>query len=255
MKVHNLALLFGSLTLFLLVGCATTREAAYLNNQIEDLQQEVEFIRGKLSSDMQKDWADIETTVEDLQREVKILRANVEEDRELIKRLADELEGLKRDYEAKISAYQKEKEEGVTVPPAPTTIPKERPTHGEEDMEGAYQRAYHTLKEGDYQHALRMFKEFLLTYPQSEYADNAQHWIGECYYLQGDYETAILEYEKVITRYPRGDKVSSALLKQGFAFLNLGDRVDAKILFKKVIKEYPRSPQAEIAAKKLKLLP
>ena len=58
----------------------------------------------------------------------------------------------------------------------------------------------------------------------------------------------------MIKHYPQGDKVPSALLKQGFAFLELGDRVDAKLLLQKVIKEYPHSLQAEIAAKKLKVL-
>jgi TolA-binding protein len=67
-------------------------------------------------------------------------------------------------------------------------------------------------------------------------------------------ERAILEYEKVLKQYPKGDKVPHALLKQGFAFLGLGDRVDAKLLFQKVMKEYPQSPQAEIAARKLKVL-
>ena len=101
---------------------------------------------------------------------------------------------------------------------------------------------------------MQLFEAFLRTYPASEYADNARYWIGESYYQQGDYERAILEYEKVLQQYPKGDKVPHALLKQGFAFLNLGDQVDAKLLFQKVIKEYPQSPQAEIAAKKLKVL-
>lgn len=273
MKVRNGALLFGSLIFFLLIGCATTRHIAYLDSRIEDQNREVRGLNQKVgnlsqkvgdlhekteglskrfSSEIQKDWADRETTVEDLQREIKILRANIEEDRELLKRLANDMEGLKKDYEAKTFAYQKEKEEGVAAPPVPPTVQEERPAPVAEDMEGAYQRSYHTFKKGDYPQALRMFREFVRKYPQSEYVDNAQYWIGECYYVQGDYEKAILEYENVIKRYPQGDKVPSALLKQGFAFLNLGDRVDAKLLFKKVIKEYPRSPQAEIAAKKLK---
>lgn len=255
MKLHNLAGFLTPLAFFVFVGCATTRDIAYLNDQIEELQQELEAIKGKLSSEMPKERADLETSIEDLQREIKILRANIEEDRDLINKVADELEELRREYKKKILAYQKEKEKKIKTPPPPTAIPKERPSITmKEDMEGAYQAAYQTLKRGDYTHALKMFKEFLHTYPTSEYADNAQYWIGECYYLRGDYETAILEYEKVIKHYPTGDKVPSALLKQGFSFLNLGDKVDAKILFKKVIKEYPGSHQAEIATKKLKLL-
>jgi tol-pal system protein YbgF len=253
MKAHRVLGVVFPLTLFLLVGCATTREAAYLQGQIDDLQHKVEILRGRVTSEMQQNWVDLETTVEELQREIKILRANIEEDRELLNKVADDLAQLQKDYESKIApphAVQGVESEVTTpggFPPSPQEEPKE-------DMEGAYQKAYGTFKKGDYPIALKLFEAFLRTYPQSEYADNAQYWIGECYHQQGDYERAILEYEKVLTKYPNGDKVPSALLKEGFAFLNLGDRVDAKLLFLKVIKEYPQSPQAEIAAKKLKVL-
>lgn len=238
----------------LLGGCATTREVGYLNSKIEDLQREVEAIKGKLSSEMKQDWADLETTIEDLQREIKVLRANLEEDRELIQRLTDELQGLKKGYEANISSPQEGTEGGIAATPRSTPPPTEIHPPMEEDMEGSYQKAYNAFRNGDYPQAMKMFREFLVKYPASEYADNAQYWIGECYYRQEDYERAILEYEKVIKKYPQGDKVPAALLKQGFSFLNLGDKTDAKILFQKVIKEYPRSPQAEIATKKLTLL-
>jgi tol-pal system protein YbgF len=252
MKTRHVVFAVVPLTLSLLVGCATTKETAYLQGQIDNLQQKVEILRGRVTSDMQQNWVDLETTVEELQQEIKILRANIEEDRTLLNKIADDVEQLQRDYEAKIAPPHAVQQEGgaVTTPLSPPS-PQEEP---KEDMEGAYQQAYATFKKGDYPTALKLFEQFLRTYPGSEYADNARYWIGECYHQQGDYERAILEYEKVIKQYPKGDKVPSALLKQGFAFLNLGDRVDAKLLFQKVIKEYPQSPQAEIAAKKLKVL-
>jgi tol-pal system protein YbgF len=252
MKVRSVALLFIPLAFFLLVGCATTRDVASLQGQIGDLQQKVDILRGRVTSEMQQNWVNFETSLEEMRQEIKILRANVEEDRELLNKIANDLDVLKKDYQEKISALTKEKAESTAValaPPAPTAPPKEEP---KEDMEGAYQSAYSTFKKGDYPSALKQFKAFLSQYPKSEYADNAQYWIGECYDQQGDYERAILEYEQVVKQYPKGDKVPSALLKQGFAFLDLGDRVNAKLLFQKVIKQYPQSPQAEIAAKKLK---
>jgi tol-pal system protein YbgF len=252
MKAYRVLGVVFTLTLFLLMGCATTREAAYLQGQIDDLQHKVEILRGRVTSDMQQNWVDLETTVEELQREIQILRANIEEDRELLNKIANDLAQLQNDYESQIApphAVQGVESE-VTTPVSPP-FPQEE---SQKDMEGAYQNAYGTFNRGDYPLALKLFEVFLRTYPQSEYADNAQYWIGECYHQQGDHERAILEYEKVLTKYPNGDKVPSALLKQGFAFLNLGDRVDAKLLFQKVIKEYPQSPQAEIAAKKLKVL-
>ncbi|MCJ7663892.1 MAG: tol-pal system protein YbgF [Desulfobacterales bacterium] len=252
MKLRTCAILLIPVTFFLLAGCATTKDVASLQVQIGDLQQKVDILRGRVTTEMQQNWVNFETSLEELRQETKILRANIEEDRELLNKIANDLDVVKKDYEAKASALTKEKGEGAAVAlasPAPTAPPKEEPR---EDMEGAYQKAYSTLKNGDYSAALKQFNAFLSTYPKSEYADNAQYWIGECYQQQGDYERAILEYEQVVKQYPKGDKVPSALLKQGFAFLNLGDRANAKLLFNKVIKEYPQSPQAEIAAKKVK---
>jgi len=254
MKAHQMLVAVVLIPLFLMGGCATTRQTAYLQGEIDDLQRKVEILRGRVTSEMQQNWVNLETTVEELQQEIKILRANIEEDRALLNKIAHDLEVLKKDYTVESSTLSTGRAEGVAVAPTPstpTTLPKEEP---KDDVEGAYQRAYGTFKTGDYPTALKQFQDFLDTYPRSEYADNAQYWIGECYHQQGDYERAILEYEKVLKKYPKGDKVPSALLKQGYAFLNLGDRVDAKLLFQKVIKEYPQSPQAEIAAKKLKVM-
>jgi tol-pal system protein YbgF len=255
MKARHVVVAVFPFILFLLIGCATTREVAYLQGEVDDLQRKVEILRGRVTSEMQQNWVDLETTVAELQQEIKILRANIEEDRQLLNKIADDVAVLQKDYETKISPSDTQPR-GVAAIPPPNT-PASSPTPEEEpkvDMEGAYQKAYGTFKNGDYPGAVQLFEAFLRTYPQSEYADNARYWIGESYYQQGDYERAILEYEKVLTQYPKGDKVPHALLKQGFAFLNLGDRVDAKLLFQKVIKEYPQSPQAEIAAKKLKVL-
>jgi len=247
--------------LSLLVGCATTKDVEHLQGQIGDLQQKVDILRGRVTSEMQQNWVNFETSQGELRQDIKILRANIEEDRQFLNKIANDLDALKKTYEAKGYAVTRGKEGDVAVTPLPATTPspsvstaippKEEP---KDDMEGVYQKAFGTFKKGEYPNALKQFEAFLLAYPQSEYADNAQYWIGECYYQQGDYEKAIVEYEKVMKKYPKGDKVPSALLKQGFAFLDLGDRADAKLIFNKIMKDYPQSPQAEIAGKKLKTL-
>ena len=254
MKRCTGVLLVFPVALCLCLGCATRRQAVYLQGEIDDLQQKVEILRGRVTSEMQHNWVNFETSLEELQQEIKVLRANIEEDRALLNKISHDVAELKRGYEARQSALTTGGGTGVagsSTPSHPTPSSQEVPM---QDMEGSYQRAYATFKQGDYPSALKQFEVFLDTYPESEYADNACYWIGECYHQLGDHERAIVEYEKVIQRYPNGDKVPSALLKQGFSFLSLGDRVDAKLLFQKVINEYPQSPQAEIAAKKLRVL-
>jgi tol-pal system protein YbgF len=120
-----------------------------------------------------------------------------------------------------------------------------------QDKEKAYSAAYQIFKEGNYDKARTEFQNFLAAYPDSEYSDNAQFWVGECYFFEQKYETAILEYEKVTKNYPNGNKVPYALLKQGIAFLKLGDKTSAKLLLQQVIKNYPNTSQARIARSSL----
>lgn len=120
-------------------------------------------------------------------------------------------------------------------------------TKGKPDKESAYAAAYELFKDGKFDKGREAFHNFLKQYPDTEYSDNAQFWIGECYYFEKKYENAILEYEKVAKNYPDGDKVPYALLKQGIAFMNLGDKASAKLILQRVINEYPNTNQARTA--------
>lgn len=122
---------------------------------------------------------------------------------------------------------------------------------GKQGKAATYAAAYQTFKNGQYTKAREAFQGFLTTYPTGEYSDNAQFWIGECYFFEKNYEKAILEYEKVTKKFPSSNKVPYALLKQGISFQKLGDKVSAKLLLQQVIKDYPNTSQARIARSKL----
>lgn len=119
------------------------------------------------------------------------------------------------------------------------------------DKDQAYAAAYDLFKEGSYDKARTQFQDFLKNFPNTEYSDNAQFWIGECYYFEANYEQAILEYDKVTKNYPNGDKVAPALLKQGLSFVSLGDKVSGRLILQQVIKNYPNTSQARVARSKL----
>ena len=119
------------------------------------------------------------------------------------------------------------------------------------NAEEHYDNALQLFRNGQYDAARDGFESYLQKYPKSSLTDNAQFWLGECYYAEKRYGEAISAYEKTIKEYPKSDKVSSAMLKQGMAFLELGDSTAGKILLKKVVKEYPNSNQAKIARGKL----
>jgi tol-pal system protein YbgF len=119
------------------------------------------------------------------------------------------------------------------------------------DPEEIYAQAYNIYKEGRLTEAREAFTGFLRQFPNTEYSDNAQFWIGECHFKENNYEEAILAYEDVVAKYPAGNKVPDALLKQGLCFQELGDMVSSRIILQRIVENHPDSPQAEIAKSRL----
>jgi tol-pal system protein YbgF len=139
-----------------------------------------------------------------------------------------------------------------TVGKQPAAAPtKEAAGKGRTDKESLYAAAYELFKEAKYEKSREAFENFLKQYPDTEFSDNAQFWVGECYYFEKKYEKAIVEYEKVTKNFPEGNKVPYALLKQGLSFLKLGDKASGKLLLQQVTKDYPNTSQARIARAKL----
>ncbi len=136
----------------------------------------------------------------------------------------------------------------------PSSASAPQPSASKIDMseKGLYASAMAEFDKQNYETALTRFTELIKRYPKTEWAGNAQFWIGEIYYREKWYEKAILEYQKVIENYPTGNKVAAAMLKQGFSFLDIGDRTNSKLLFNQLIKKFPRSPESRIARDKLK---
>ncbi len=118
----------------------------------------------------------------------------------------------------------------------------------------AYLGARKYLERRNFREAIARLNEFLKNHPQSEFADNAQYWIGESYYALKEFDRAILEFDAVRRKYPSGEKVPAALLKQGFAFAELGDKVDARLILQELIARYPPSKEAVKAKQKVKAL-
>jgi len=142
---------------------------------------------------------------------------------------------------------------GAAVAKSGTAVPNSSAakTKTETDKESLYVAAYELFKDGKYTRSREAFEVFLKQYPSSEFSDNAQFWIAECYYFDKQYEKAIIEYDKTIKNFPEGNRVPNAVLKQGLSFLALGDKTSARLLLQQVIQDYPNTSQARIANQNL----
>jgi tol-pal system protein YbgF len=127
----------------------------------------------------------------------------------------------------------------------------EVPRRAPGDLQALYDSAYLDVTRGNYGLALMGFEQFLETSPESELADNARYWIGECFYAQGKYIEALAEFRRVVEDYPDGSKVPAALLKIGLTYAQLGQDDKARIFFERVSAEHPNSEEAAAARARL----
>ncbi len=212
-----------------------------LLNQLLDMitktQQQVNDI--KSSQDDQARSRD--ENIEDVVNEIRNLAAKVED-------LSVKLATVTK----KVDATQQALQDMVSRRPTPETGPDGKPLPLPPDK--LYSLAYNDYIQGNYELAIQGFLDFLALYKDSELADNAQYYIGDCYFNQGNYEDAIKAFAQVSTLFSKGDKAPAALLKSGLAYLNMKDNQSAVNQFQEVINKYPDSPEANIATQQLQIL-
>jgi len=115
----------------------------------------------------------------------------------------------------------------------------------------AYQSAFDLLKSGRYDEAAVAFQQFLAEFPTGSYADNAQYWLGEAFYIPRRFEQAVQEFERLVSAHPTSQKLTHALLKIGYAHDELGNVEDAERVLSELIARHPQSAAAGLARKRL----
>ncbi len=115
----------------------------------------------------------------------------------------------------------------------------------------AYMEAFGLYSADNYPAAIESFTAFLEKYPDTDYAMNAQYWIGECYYSRSDLPKALESFRKVVKKYPKGKKVPDAMLKIGYTLFAMREPVKAKAALAELVEKYPDSPAAAKARERL----
>ncbi len=129
---------------------------------------------------------------------------------------------------------------GVSKLPAPTGTDTE-----------SYNAAFDLLKAGQYENAATGFKQFLQTFPGSYWADNAQYWLAESYYVTRAFDDALAAFGTVVSRYPDSPKIPDAMLKMGYCQYELKDWDAARQVLGRVGDEYPDTTAARLAEQRL----
>lgn len=115
------------------------------------------------------------------------------------------------------------------------------------DYRMAYNDALNRYFNKEYLEAIEEFRLLIDREPDGAYADNAQYWIGECYYSLENYPTAIIEFTKVFS-FPENNKSDHALFKIALSYHQLGRYKQAIDSMNRFVYDYPYSellPQAK----------
>ncbi|WP_340123648.1 tol-pal system protein YbgF [Methylobacter svalbardensis] len=233
--------------------------------QLEQLQTEVRQLTGKLEeqtyliAEMKKSQS---TMYSDFDERMQSLEQKAEA---AVKPIADENSPMQ---EGSVESEAKMVEPPVDAPEVKQTSEQEQdagPAAGEAsapaprlppvgDEKQQYQQAYEALRNGHTAKAIVAFNAVLSKNPGSEYANNAQYWLGEAYRVNQDVDLARKAFNDMVEKYPDSTKVPDALLKLGYIEVEQKNTVKAREYLTRVTVDFPSSTAARLAAKKLLLL-
>jgi tol-pal system protein YbgF len=241
-------------------GCVSSTDIDALHDQISEVQRQAALLQQQGSS--KQEVAQLEATIqrqtEALLKAEADMRLDINSLSAQIAQLQDKLEDTNyrlAQVSQQIAATNQDLKASRTPPTLPGAPgdPAANAT-ATTDPETLYQTSYSDYLRGNYDLAMLGFKQYLDAFPETDLADNAIYWIGECFYRQQKYVEAIAEYDRVLKQFPRSDKTASALLKKGFALLEQGQRKDGVSQLQSVVKSFPSSDEANLAKQRLQSL-
>lgn len=224
-----------------LTGCANQdailRKQSELESRVESLAKSNNLSNVQISM--------LFNELKDLQKEVKSNSATIRELRDTVAGLRATTASMLAQQPAVPAENQNRKIELINKDEA------EPAKNSAEVGSEAYMRAFGLYSADKYEEAIEAFNAFIKSYPDSEYAANAQYWIGECYYTRSDLPKALEAFKKVISGYPRGGKVPDAMLKAGYTLFALKQNDSARAMLENLVASYPETPAAVKARERL----
>jgi tol-pal system protein YbgF len=241
-------IIIGSVVALSVSGCATRRQVQELSLEVRRIRSDLESIRAdnaRLDSlfrsnidQSRKLNADFASYVSRLDDRMQMVEARLEDAVTLINRASGAIESR--------SGSQRSRQSDADSAGTDSTR-----TSGQIDCQKLFNNAYFDFVKEDFGLARQGFENYLKHCPSTALTDNAQYWIGECYYLQKDYARAQKEFEKVVKDFPSSEKIAAAKLKFAKSLYNQRYKTKAESYFKEIIQEYPGTDEAQEAAQML----
>jgi len=237
-----------------------------VNKDIERLQIQIAALQGQI--------ADLQRTAEDNQKEIKRLGDTLAEQNAFLRKALqdrriqdDALQTAIKEFSERVSDLEQRLQqqpapapavpapaapqpEGSAAAPAPAAAPPVAAAPPPPPRE-LYSQAYADYARGNYDLAIQEYREYLRNYPNTDLSDNAQYWIGECYFSKGRYNEAVAAWDDLMRDYPASDKLPDARYKKAVTLERLGRRREALVEYRNVVERYPNSEAGRKAREKL----
>ena len=252
-----------------LAGCAlawpTAAQGLFDDNEarrrIEALRQQVQSLEAALNERVAKAEAaassasdrgailELAAQIETMRGEIARLRGQVEVIGNQVDTAAGRQKDLYLDIDTRLRKLEQGREQQAATPEKPGA-----PAPAEAGEARAYQAALDQFKLANYPLAVSAMKGFLVTYPNSALAPNAQYWVGLAYSGQRDYKNAIAAQRQLLVAWPNSDKAPDAMLSIASAQETMGDVKAAQRSLEALIAKYPASSAAASAKQRLAAL-
>ena len=249
----GMAAAIGLLAAVLCTGCGFQRE--YVR-------------RGQVLDSMSVRLMRVEQAQQPHDQEMARLRADMLTDLERIDGRLDQLEARLADLGGRLDRISRRvgAGRGDITPVKTESVPGTRPGSPKSDTvkptpdtvglaaDKLYNTAYLDFTRGKYEVAISEFRRYLASFSPSDNTDNAQYWIGECFYSLGKLDSAEAGFRQVVVDFPKGNKVPAAEYKLGLVYLAQNRKPEAANQLRRVMKEYPGTNEARLAQDRLRTL-
>ena len=193
---------------------------------------------------------EIANQIEALRSEIARMRGQLEVAANQVENAEKRQKDLYLDIDTRLRKLEQSAEKQAAVPDKPAA------PGGAEAAESpgearAYQAALDQFKLGNYALAVNAMQGFLVTYPNSKLAPNAQYWTGMAHAGQRNYKAAIDAQRKLLSAWPQSEKAPDALLSIASAQETMNDRAGAQRTLKELIARYPGTDAAKSAQQRL----
>lgn len=229
-----------------------------LHAQLAALTEALKTITGKLDEQAgasRKAFADQRLLVDTISAELRVVREKVDDNNLRIGSVSQELEALRSAIPpgglapaAPPAQGTDPQTAGAETPPA---TPPAQPLNPGVSPQRLWDMAWADYAGTQYSLAIDGFETYIKTFPKSEKAGDAQHYIGEIYYLQGKYREAVAAYDRAISDFPAGKMLPDSYYKRGQALNALGQTDRARESWEYVVKNYPNSDAGRLARQRL----